>query len=64
MLHRPVEIATQSGLSAGANKKKTGAADHINRTAPLLLRHLIVTNYWTRLTVTGTGRQIVLQTGE
>ena len=41
-----------------------GAADCSNRTAPFFLPYPITKNYWTRFTVTGTGRQIVLQTGE
>jgi len=48
----------------GNNNQRLGAADFINRTAPFLLQYPMVTNYWTRFTVTGTGRHIVLQTGE
>ena len=49
---------------AVTRKKKNGAAELVDRTAPIVLRYPTMSNYRARVTVTGTGRQIVLQTGE
>ena len=54
----------ERGVDSDARFVLSRAADLINRTAPLFLRYPVMKIYWTRFTVTGTGRQTVLQTVE